>query len=120
VDFLETIGLGSTDAKGEEEKEGLESTEAEGGWEEEEGLGMGTESREEEEMSTGILVELGDEGAGGTKKVSLVWSKQGGKGKGKQPSELGLERLTAKGNRCSWKITCLDMSTDLVRRLYNL
>jgi hypothetical protein len=33
---------------------------------------MGTESREEEEMSTGILVELGDEGAGGTKKVSLV------------------------------------------------
>jgi hypothetical protein len=121
VDFLETRGLGATEAKGGwEEDEGLRSTEVEGEWEEDEWLGVVTESREEEEMSTEILLESVGERTGYTKKVSLVWSEQWGEIKGKQPSELGFKSLATEGKICSWNITCLEMNIDLVWRLYNL
>jgi hypothetical protein len=52
---------------------------------------------------------------GWTKKVSVEEEDgKDGDEKEKHPSELGCKRLMAKGNICSWKITFLEMKTDLV------
>jgi hypothetical protein len=51
---------------------------------------------------------------GWTKDVSVDVIGKDGEGKEKHQSELGCKRLMAKGNICSWKITFLEMKTDLV------
>jgi hypothetical protein len=74
---------------------------------------------EEEEVLNGKFVESIGEITGWTKRVSVgeegkEEDGQDGDEKEKHPSELGCKRLMAKGNICSWKMTFLEMKTDLV------
>ncbi len=84
-----------------------------------EAVGTGLEEEEERVLKNGKSAESVGEITGWTKDVSVdvIGKDEDGKDgdeKEKHPSELGCKRLMAKGNICSWKITFLEMKTDLV------